>query len=418
MSHNNQKSQEVIIMSESEQYSRNKLMDFIEYRPLDIEICDVTLRDGEQTPGVVFTKEQKLAMAIELDSMGVEVIEAGFPVVSANEKETVKEIANQGFNSRICCLSRAVKGDVDAALDCDVDIVSIFIAMSDMHLKYKYHRGFEEMLGCAKEAIEYATDHGLKVRFAAEDASRTPIDRLKQTFKEVETEYKVQYVSLADTVGILNPTTTHYLVSEIFKEVNTSICIHCHDDLGMATANTLAAAEAGAKQLHTTVNAIGERAGNASLEEVMVALRVQYGIDRYDTTKLTALSGMVSEYSGITPSVNKAVVGQNAFTHESGIHVAAILEEPRTYELFLPEMVGGKRNLVVGKHTGTKALKGIINSIGFCLEREELCALIERVKVCTEEKHQSISREQLEKLITQVRQESKTTEKREEKFSI
>ena len=405
-------------MSASEQYSRNKLMDFIEYRPLDIEICDVTLRDGEQTPGVVFTKEQKLAIASELDSMGVEVIEAGFPVVSANEKEIVKEIANQGFNSRICCLSRAVKGDVDAALECDVDIVSIFIAMSDLHLKYKYHRSFEEMLGCAKETIEYATDHGLKVRFAAEDASRTPIDRLKKAFKETENEYKVEYVSLADTIGILNPTTTHYLVSEIYKTINTSICIHCHNDLGMATANTLAAAEAGAKQLHTTVNAIGERAGNASLEEVMVALRVQYGIDRYDTTKLTALSRMVSEYSGITPAVNKAVVGQNAFTHESGIHVAAILEEPRTYELFLPEMVGGRRNLVVGKHTGTKALRGIINSIGLCLEREELCALIEKVKVCTEEKHKSISQEQLERLISQVKQEQKVTEKREEKFSI
>jgi methanogen homocitrate synthase len=415
---NNKNSQEVVKMLESEQYSRNTLMDFVEYRPLDIEICDVTLRDGEQTPGVVFTKEQKLAVASELDSMGIEVIEAGFPVVSANEKEIVKEIANQGYNSRICCLSRAVKGDVDAAIDCDVDIVSIFIAMSDMHLKYKYHRSFEQMLGCAKEAIEYATDHGLKVRFAAEDSSRTPIDRLKQAFKEVESEYKVQYVSLADTVGILNPTTTHYLVSEIYKSVNTSICIHCHDDLGMATANTLAAAEAGAKQLHTTVNGIGERAGNASLEEVMVALRVQYGIERYDTTKLTALSQMITEYSGITPSANKAVVGQNAFTHESGIHVAAILEEPRTYELFLPEMVGGKRNLVVGKHTGTKALKGIINSIGFCLERDELCALIEKVKVCTEEKHKSISREQLEKLISQVRQEQKTEDKRVERFSI
>jgi methanogen homocitrate synthase len=405
-------------MAESEQYSRNTLMDFIKYRPLDIEICDVTLRDGEQTPGVVFTKEQKLAVASELDSMGIEVIEAGFPVVSANEKEIVKEIANQGFKSRICCLSRAVKGDVDAALDCDVDIISIFIAMSDLHLKYKYHRTFDEMLNCAKETIEYATEHGLKVRFAAEDSSRTPIDRLKRAFKEVESEYKVQYVSLADTIGIMNPTTTHYLVSEIYKSVNTSICIHCHDDLGMATANTLAAAEAGAKQLHTTVNGIGERAGNASLEEVLVALRVQYGIDRYDTTRLTELSEMIAEYSGIVPQVNKAVVGKNAFTHESGIHVAAILEEPRTYELFLPEMVGGKRNLVVGKHTGTKALKGIINSIGLCLEREELCALIEKVKVCTEEKHKSISREQLERLIAQVIQEQKTPDKKEEKVFI
>jgi methanogen homocitrate synthase len=405
-------------MSESELYSRNTLMDFIDYRPLDIEICDVTLRDGEQTPGVLFTKEQKLAIASELDSMGIEVIEAGFPVVSENEKEIVKAIANHGFNAKICCLSRAVKGDVDAALECDVDIVSIFIAMSDMHLKFKYHRSLEDMLGCAKEAIEYATDHGLKVRFAAEDSSRTPIDRLKATFKEVETECKVQYLSLADTIGILNPTSTYYLVSEIYKSVNTDICIHCHDDLGMATANTLAAAEAGAKQLHTTVNGIGERAGNASLEEVMVALRVQYGIDRYDTTRLTELSKMVSEYSGIIPSANKAVVGKNAFSHESGIHVAAILEEPRTYELFLPEMVGGKRNLIVGKHTGKKALKGIINSIGFCLERDELCALIEKVKVCTEERHQSISREQLEKLIAHVRQEKGSADKGKEKFSI
>jgi methanogen homocitrate synthase len=405
-------------MLESEQYSRNKLMDLIEHRPLDIEICDVTLRDGEQTPGVVFTKEQKLAVASELDSMGIEVIEAGFPVVSENEKEIVKAIANQGLGARICCLSRAVKGDVDAALECDVDIVSIFIAMSDMHLKYKYHRNLDDMLGCAKEAIQYATDHGLKVRFAAEDSSRTPIDRLIAAFKEVESECKVQYLSLADTIGILNPTTTHYLVSEIYKSVNASICIHCHDDLGMATANTLAAAEAGAKQLHTTVNGIGERAGNASLEEVMVALRVQYGIDRYDTTKLTTLSKMISDYSGIMPAANKAIVGQNAFSHESGIHVAAILEEPRTYELFLPEMVGGKRNLIVGKHTGKKALKGIINSIGFCLEREELCALIEKVKICTEEKHKSISREHLEKLITQVRQEKETERKGEEKVSI
>ena len=145
-------------MLESEQYSRNNLMDFIQYRPLDIEICDVTLRDGEQTPGVAFTKEQKLAIASELDSMGIEIIEAGFPVVSEKEKEIVKEIANQGFKSRICCLSRAVKGDVDAALECDVDIVSIFIAMSDLHLKYKYHKSFEEMLHCAKESMHPITD--------------------------------------------------------------------------------------------------------------------------------------------------------------------------------------------------------------------------------------------------------------------
>lgn len=397
-------------MSENEQYSKNELMQFINIRPLDIEICDVTLRDGEQTPGVVFTSKHKLEIARELDSIGVEVIEAGFPVVSANEKQTVKDIANEGLSSRICCLSRSVKGDVDAALDCDVDIVSIFIAMSDMHLKYKYHRSLEEMINCAKETIEYAKDHGVGVRFAAEDASRTPVDRLKKVFLEVEKDYKIDYVSLADTVGILNPRTTNYLVSEIYNVVHTPICMHCHDDIGLATANTLAAAEAGAKQLHTTVNGIGERAGNAALEEILVALRVQYGIDRYDTTKLTALSRLVEDYSGIVPAVTKSVVGRNAFTHESGIHVAAILEDPRTYEVFLPEMVGGKRNLVVGKHTGTKALKGIIESIGCCLERDELCSLIEKVKVCTEEKHKSIPREYLEKMILEVKREQKLKE--------
>ncbi|MDD4332111.1 MAG: homocitrate synthase family protein [Methanosarcinaceae archaeon] len=397
-------------MSENEQYSKNELMQFINIRPLDIEICDVTLRDGEQTPGVVFTKDQKLEIARELDSIGVEVIEAGFPVVSANEKQTLKAITNEGLDSRICCLSRAVRGDVDAALDCDVDIVSIFIAMSDMHLKYKYHRSLEEMLTCAKEAIEYAKDHGVGVRFAAEDASRTPVARLKSAFQEIEKDYKIEYVSLADTVGILNPRTTHYLVSEVYEAVKTPICMHCHDDMGLATANTLAAAEAGAKQLHTTVNGIGERAGNASLEEILVALRVQYGIERYDTTKLTALSHLVEKYSGIVPAVTKAVVGKNAFTHESGIHVAAILEDPMTYEVFLPEMVGGKRNLVVGKHTGTKALKGIVESIGCCLERDELCSLIEKVKVCTEKRHKSIPRAYLERLIKEVKQEQKIKE--------
>jgi methanogen homocitrate synthase len=257
------------------------------------------------------------------------------------------------------------------------------------------------MCACALGTIEHAKDHGLGVRFAAEDATRTNVEKLKEAFLAVE-DYKVDYVSIADTIGILNPSTAFYLVSEIKKVVHTPICIHCHDDLGMATANTLAAAEAGAKQLHTTVNAIGERAGNAALEEILVALRVQYGIDRYDTTRLTNLSRKVEEFSGIYPAVNKAIIGKHAFSHESGIHVAAILEEPRTYELFSPEMVGSKRNLIVGKHTGTKALKGIIKDMGYSLERDELCDLIDRVKVCTEAKR-GIPRNRLEDMIHEIK---------------
>lgn len=381
------------------EYCRNKLMDDVGMPDLNIEICDVTLRDGEQTPGVAFSKEQKIDMAYELDAIGVDVIEAGFPVVSENEKDIVKTIAGLGLDARICCLCRSTQKDIETAIDCDVDIVSIFLAMSDMHLKYKYHKTYEEMIDAAMSIVACAKDHGLTVRFAAEDATRTPIPRLIDAFKRAE-ELKADYVSVADTIGILNPTTSKYLISEIRKEINTKICMHCHDDLGMAVANTLAAAEAGAYQLHTTVNGIGERAGNAALEEMLAALRVQYGIERYDTKKLTNLSRKVAEYSKLSVAVNKAVVGQNTFAHESGIHVAAILENPRTYELFMPEMVGGERNLIVGKHTGTKALCGIIKDMGYVLGEDDFCRLFKDVKTITECEQRSINRQELEKLIS------------------
>ncbi|MCG7850706.1 MAG: homocitrate synthase family protein [ANME-2 cluster archaeon] len=367
------------------QYSRNKLVELLGQKPGDIEICDVTLRDGEQTPGTAFTKDEKKRMAQELDSIGIEVIEAGFPVVSQTERDTVREIANMGLDAKICCLSRSVIPDIDVAIGCEVDIVSIFIATSELHLKYKYHKTCAEATLCAMDALEYAKDHGLTVRFAAEDATRTDINVLKGVFRMAE-ERGADYVSIADTVGILNPATAYYLVSEIKKDIKTDICIHCHNDLGMATANTLAAAEAGAKQLHTTVNGIGERAGNAALEEVLISLMVQYGIDRYNTQNLTRLSKMVVEYSGVKLAKNKPVVGDFAFSHESGIHVAAIMEEPSTYELFSPDIVGGKRSLIIGKHTGTKALKGIVLSMGYNLNHDQLCELLAKVKDCTHAK--------------------------------
>lgn len=200
-----------------EYYSRNELIKFVSNTPKDIEICDVTLRDGEQTPGVVFTREEKIALARELDEVGVEIIEAGFPVVSAAEKDTVKEIAGMGLDARTCCLSRALIADVDSAIDCNVDMVSIFIAMSDLHLKHKYHKSCKEITDCAFNTIEYAKDHGLSVRFAAEDATRTDISVLKKAFLTAE-DYGVDYVSIADTIGILNPSTAYYLVTEIKKK--------------------------------------------------------------------------------------------------------------------------------------------------------------------------------------------------------
>ncbi len=381
-------------------YSRNMLMQYINPKPEDIEICDVTLRDGEQTPGVAFAKEEKIEIAEKLDSMGIEVIEAGFPVVSEAEADAVKEIAHLGLNARVCCLARSVARDIDAALKCDVDFVSVFIATSDLHLKYKYHKTFEEAVSCALDVLDYAKDHGLTVRFAAEDATRTDVYVLKTIFKLAE-EHGADYVSIADTVGILNPSTTFFLVNEIKKAVKTKVCIHCHNDLGLAVANTLSAAEAGAYQLHTTVNGIGERSGNASLEELLVGLRVQYGIERYDVSKLMELSKLVEEYSGIAIPKVKPIVGANAFAHESGIHVAAVLEEPMTYELFSPEMVGAKREIIIGKHTGTKALKSVVHKMGYNLTHEQMCVLLDKVKKCSEAKKQ-VSCERLEEFIREL----------------
>jgi methanogen homocitrate synthase len=361
-------------------YSVNQFLDLAKTPKIDIEVCDVTLRDGEQMPGVVFRPDEKLDIAIKLNEVGVEIIEAGFPVVSEAERRAVQDVSNLGLDSKISVLSRSVPKDVDAALDCDVDMVSVFIATSELHLKYKLHMSCDQAVECAFETVEYAKDHGLIVRFSAEDATRTDFELLKRLYKRAE-GYGADYVSIADTVGILNPRTTSYMVSEIKKEVNIPICMHCHDDLGMSLANTLAAAEAGAKQLHTTVNGIGERSGNTPLEELMVALRVHYGVDRYD----------------IMPK-NKAVVGENAFAHESGIHVAAVLEEPRTYELYSPEMVGSARRIIIGKHTGARALKYITKKMGYDLKRDEICLLAEKVKRCSEFKR-PISCDELRKLI-------------------
>jgi len=378
-------------------YSVNQFLELSKTPKIDIEVCDVTLRDGEQMPGVVFRPDEKLDIAIKLNEVGVEIIEAGFPVVSEAEKRAVQDVSNLGLDSKISVLSRSVPKDVDAALDCDVDMVSVFIATSELHLKYKLHMTCDQAVKCAFETVEYAKDHGLIVRFSAEDATRTDFELLKRLYRRAE-ECGADYVSIADTVGIMNPRTTYYLVREIKKEVNVPICMHCHDDLGMALANTLAAAEAGAKQLHTTVNGIGERSGNTPLEGLMVALKVHYGVDRYDTTKLTSLSKLVQSYSGVIMPKNKAVVGENAFAHESGIHVAAVLEEPRTYELYSPEMVGSARRIIIGKHTGARALKYITKKMGYDLKRDEICLLAEKVKRCSEFKR-PISCDELRKLI-------------------
>lgn len=353
--------------------------------PWNVEICDVTLRDGEQTPGVSFTCEEKVKIAGVLDEIGIEVIEAGFPVVSPYERDCVKTIANLGLNARICCLARARPADLEAAIDCDVAMVSIFIATSDLHIRHKYKKSRDAVLADAVTLIEQAHDHGLEVRFAAEDASRTEFSVLKEVYRQGR-DHGADLLSFADTVGCLTPMEMYRIMSDLVSSVDGPFCAHCHNDMGCATANTITAAEAGAFQLHTTVNGIGERAGNASLEEVLVAIRMRGGVNRYDLSHLTTLSRMVEEYSGIRMAKTKAVVGDHAFAHESGIHIAAILEDPTTYEYFPPDLVGGERRFILGKHTGKKALEHVVATLGYALDEDQICRVLDEVKELGESK--------------------------------
>lgn len=371
-------------------------------KPLNIEICDVTLRDGEQTPGVSFSCAEKTAIATELDEIGIEVIEAGFPAVSENEKQCVKAIANLGLDARICGFSRAREPDIVAAIDCGVDMVSIFIPTSELHVRLKFKKSRDLVLEDALKMIDFARDHGVTVRFAAEDASRTDFAFLKKVYRGAA-DHGAVLLSFADTVGCLIPSEMHRIMTDLVAAVDRPFCAHCHNDMGCAVANTLTAAEAGAYQLHTTVNGIGERAGNASLEELLVALRMKKGIDRYDLSKLTHLSHLVEKFSGVTLPRNKPVTGELAFSHESGIHIAAILEDPSTYEYFPPDLVGGKRHFILGKHTGKKALEHVVASLGCDLSEKQICRVLDLVKDHSEHKC-NITPEILRKLIKKVQE--------------
>ena len=373
-------------------------------KPLNIEICDVTLRYGEQTPGVSFSCEEKVKIATKLDEIGIEVIEAGFPAVSQNEAHCVKTIANLGLDARICGFSRAREGDIQTAIDCDVEMVSIFIPTSELHVRLKFKKSRHEVLTDSLKMIDYARDHGVAVRFAAEDASRTDLPFLKEVYRGAA-EHGAVLLSFADTVGCLIPTEMHRIMTDLVASVDKPFCAHCHNDMGCAVANTITAAEAGAFQLHTTVNGIGERAGNASLEELLVALRMKGNIDRYDLSHLNKLSHMVEKFSGITLPRNKPVTGELAFSHESGIHIAAILEDPSSYEYFPPDMVGGERHFILGKHTGKKALEHVMAGLGCECTDKQVCRVLDLVKDHSENKC-NITPEILRKLITKAQREN------------
>jgi len=348
--------------------------------PKSVRIFDTTLRDGDQTPGVSFTPDQKLLVARQLDRLGVDTIEAGTPVSSDGERKAVTAIAKAGLKAEICALARPIKEDVDAALACGVDCVHIFISTSDLHLKYVLKKTRAQVLKQAAEFIRYVKDRGVKVEFSAMDATRTDLGYLKEICKAA-VDAGADRINIPDTVGAITPRGMYHLISQLKPHLKVPISVHCHDDLGLAVANSLAAVEAGAEQVQVAVNGLGERAGNASLEEVVMALKALYGVKlRIQTKLLTETSELVERLTGILVPPNKAIVGDNAFAHVSGIHAQGVIEFPGTYEPISPELVGHHRRLALGKLTGRHSVEKQLRGIGVKANKGQLVEITQKVK--------------------------------------
>lgn len=353
----------------------------------DIKIFDTTLRDGEQMPGVVFTPEQKIELAQKFSQFGVDIIDV-MPVVSKQEKNTVKKLANMGIRSEISATSRLKKEDIETALSCDVQRITLFTPLSDLHLRYKLRIDREENLRRALLMTDYARDHGLTVDFAGEDSTHANRDYLIAFINQLSD--KIDTFFIADTLGCLTPSKTYKFVREVKKNCRCSIGLHVHNDFAIATANTLEGLRAGADVFSGTFTGIGERAGNAPIEEVCVGLKFLHNIDlevKYD--KITEICGLVEKYSGVKLQYHKPLIGKNAFSHESGIHADGMIKHPRTYENFDPEFIGQKRKFIFGKHTGRGILRYILGKI----PEEDLVQVLDGIKFLSESKGISLSKD-------------------------
>jgi 2-isopropylmalate synthase len=349
-----------------------------------VRIFDTTLRDGEQSPGFSLRVSEKLLLARQLDALGVDIIEAGFPIASPADAEAVRKIATEIRRPIIACLARCHRADLEKAAwaiqPAEQGRIHTFIATSDLHLKAKLRMTREQCLEAAVESVRYARHHTFDVEFSAEDATRSDFDFLC-TVVEAVIKVGATTINLPDTVGYGTPEETRNFFRAIRERVPHSdkviFSAHCHDDLGLAVANTLAAIEGGARQVECTINGIGERAGNAALEEIVMALNVRS--DRMpfatgiDTKQLYPSSDMLTQLTGQGVQVNKAIVGRNAFAHEAGIHQDGILKDRRTYEIMRAEDVGAPWNpLVLGKHSGRHAVQKRCKDLGYELQGDEL----------------------------------------------
>jgi 2-isopropylmalate synthase len=371
-----------------------------------VRIFDTTLRDGEQSPGFSMNVEEKLRLARQLEELGVDIIEAGFPIASRGDLEAVRAVAREIRGCQVAALARAKKQDVDAALTALEPAhrprLHIFLATSDLHLRAKLRITRAQALEAIIEMVRYGRQHCPDVEFSAEDASRSDVEFLGEVFAAAA-DAGATTLNIPDTVGYAVP--EEY--AEIFRRVRerlgaraVTLSAHCHNDLGLAVANSLAAVRAGARQVECTINGIGECAGNASLEEIVVALAVRQASFTANTNvrleKIYPSSRLLSSITGVAVPPNKAVVGANAFAHEAGIHQDGIIKNPLTYEIILPEAVGvPARQLVLGKHSGRNALRVRLKELGYDTDEQELTECYQRMVALADQAKQVRDRDLL-----------------------
>jgi 2-isopropylmalate synthase len=375
-------------------------------------IFDTTLRDGEQSPGASMNAAEKLRIAVQLEKLGVDVVEAGFPAASAGDFDAVSQIAGRLKKTEVAGLARATKSDIDRAWQAVRHAVQprihTFIATSDIHMEYKLKMSRDEVVKAAVEAVRHAKSLTPNVEFSAEDGSRSDRDYLCRVF-EAAIESGATTVNLPDTVGYAIPAEFSDLVRYIRQHTpnlhKAVLSVHCHNDLGLATSNTLAAIHAGARQAEVTINGIGERAGNTSLEEVVMAMHTRANYLQASTTVNTEFihptSRLVSMITGIMVQPNKAIVGANAFAHEAGIHQDGVLKNPMTYEIMKPETIGlSSSKLVLGKHSGRHALRTHLKDLGYDLSDEEMKLVFSKFKELADKK-KHVMDEDLEAIVTE-----------------